>query len=175
MPINEEKLLNIKAYVEANFVPGEVLETKMCFCTPKKIKNSPFENYGLYDDVDKLKKRVNLNLSNSWQEALFSLIDSKFLDEVEVYKRGGLTKQTFSKIRSNSDYHPDKDTAIRLCIGLKLNIDETLDLLGKAGYTLSPSIERDLVIRFFIENKEYDIYEMDCVFEDMGMKQFLKY
>jgi hypothetical protein len=56
-----------------------------------------------------------------------------------------------------------------------LNLDETLDLLGKAGYTLSKSIERDLVVRYFIEKKEYDIYEIDCVFEDMGLKTFLKY
>lgn len=174
MAISKDKLLNIKAYIEANFIPGEVVDSKMCFIASPKRKAATGQ-YGLYDDVDKLKKRVNSNLSNSWQEALFSIIDSKFLDEVEVYKRGGLTKQTFSKIRSNSDYHPDKDTAIRLCIGLKLNVDETLDLLGKAGYTLSPSIERDLIIRYFIENKEYDIYEMDCVFEEMGMKQFLKY
>ena len=171
MAINADKLLHIKQYIADNFVPGvpegsPKLKQKCAALT---------EQYGLYDDVDKLRKRVNKNISDSWQESLFSIIDSKFLDEVEVYKRGGLTKQTFSKIRSNSEYHPDKDTAIRLCIGLKLNIDEALDLLGKAGYTLSPSIERDLIIRYFIENKEYDIYEMDCVLDELGMKQFLKY
>ena len=171
MAINADKLLHIKQYIADNFVPGAPEGSPRL----KQKCAAPTGQYGLYDDVDKLRKRVNKNISDSWQEALFSIIDSKLLDEVEVYKRGGLTKQTFSKIRSNSEYHPDKDTAIRLCIGLKLNLDEALDLLGKAGYTLSPSIERDLIIRYFIENKEYDIYEMDCVFEELGMKQFLKY
>lgn len=129
----------------------------------------------MYENVDKLKKRVEINLSSSWQEALFALIDSKGLNDVDVYKNAGLTKQTFSKIRSNSEYHPDKDTAIRLCVGLQLNLDETLDLLGKAGYTLSLSIKRDLVVRYYIENHIYDIYEIDCVLEELKLKQFLKY
>lgn len=171
MAISNEKLLEIKKYIEQNYEPQSFEAPRLS----KRMASDISASYGLYDDVNALKHRVAKNLDDTWQQALFDIIDQKFLDEVEVYKRGGITKQTFSKIRSDADYHPDKDTAIRLCIGLKLNLDETLDLLGKAGYTLSKSIERDLVVRYFIEKKEYDIYEIDCVFEDMGLKTFLKY
>ena len=109
------------------------------------------------------------------EQSLFDIISEKKLDEVEVYKNACLTKQTFSKIRNDSDYHPDKDTAIRVCFGLKLELDDALDLLSKAGYTLSKSLERDLVIRYFFENEIYDIYEIDIIFEELNMKQFLKY
>ena len=175
MVIDKKKLAEIKNYIKQNYVEPErfILGDMASSSTSKSDSFS--KSYSLYDDVSALKKRVKSNINDSWQEALFHIIDTKFLDEVEVYKRGGLTKQTFSKIRSNSDYHPDKDTAIRLCIGLRLNLDETLDLLGKAGYTLSNSIERDLIVKYFIENKEYDIYSIDSVFEELGFKTFLKY
>ena len=173
MVLDEKKFSEIKEYIKKNYVQEKRTTSDIRYRVTEDSCLS--ENYSLYDDVSKLKRRVESNINDSWQQALFNIIDKKFLDEVEVYKRGGLTKQTFSKIRSNADYHPDKDTAIRLCIGLKLNLDETLDLLSKAGYTLSNSIERDLVIKYFIENKEYDIYTMDNVFEELGFKTFLKY
>ena len=174
MAIDNQLLLNIKSYIEINYVPRRthlLTEGKCCRlgAIPNRCERS------IYDDVDNLRKRVDDNLSNSWQEALFSFIDAKGLNDVDVYKNAEITKQTFSKIRSDSNYHPDKDTAIRLCIGLKLNLDDTLDLIGKAGYTLSASIKRDLVIKYFIENEEYDIGTIDCVLEELKLKQFLKY
>ena len=175
MVLDKNKLADIQNYIKQNYVEPERIIFAERSCGSKPLDNDFSKQYSLYDDVSGLKKRVKSNINDSWQEALFHIIDTKFLDEVEVYKRGGLTKQTFSKIRSNSDYHPDKDTAIRLCIGLRLNLDETLDLLGKAGYTLSNSIERDLIVKYFIENKEYDIYSIDNVFEEFGFKTFLKY
>ena len=126
-------------------------------------------------DPDHIRKKIEKKIDDTWQQSLFDIISEKKLDEVEVYKNACLTKQTFSKIRNDSDYHPDKDTAIRVCLGLKLELDDTLDLLSKAGYTLSKSLERDLVIRYFFENEIYDIYEIDIIFEELNLKQFLKY
>ena len=171
MPIDNDKLLKIKQYIEANYIPG-LKENVRCKKAPGICSS---EAYGLYEDLPNLERRVRDNLDDTWQTALFSIIDHKVLDAVEVYKRACLTKQTFSKIRNDAEYHPDKDTAVRLCIGLKLNLDESLDLLSKAGYTLSKSIERDLVVMYFIENKEYDIIAIDLAFEEFGLKQFLKY
>ena len=116
MILDRKKISEIKEYIEKNYVP-EVFAENIRF---REVEDSCVsEKYSLYDDVSKLKRRVESNINDSWQQALFNIIDKKFLDEVEVYKRGGLTKQTFSKIRSNSDYHPDKDTAIRLYLNDK--------------------------------------------------------
>jgi len=169
MPLSEEKKLSIKKYIEKNYIPN------LCADVPVMKRTIVSEQYGLYEDLPSLKKRVANNLDDTWQSALFDLIDQKMADAVEVYKRAYLTKQTFSKIRNDAEYHPDKDTAVRLCIGLKLNLDETLDLLAKAGYTLSRSLERDLIVMYCIENKEYDIIAIDNAFEEFGLKQFLKY
>ena len=162
--MDKEKLLMIKKYIEDNYIP---YNGPICGC------DSKIDSIGKFD-LEALRKRVNKNISYSWQQSLFDYIDEKGMSEVEVYKRADISKQVFSKIRSNESYHPDKDTAICLCIGLRLNIDETIDLLSKAGYTLSSSIERDLIIRYFIENNEYNMLEINEILYDMNLKTFSK-
>lgn len=88
------------------------------------------------------------------------LIDERNLKDSDVYKKAGIDRKLFSKIR-RTDYQPSKDTALKLCIALNLNTDDTKDLLGKAGYALSQSIERDLIIQYCITNKIFDLMKIN--------------
>jgi len=97
------------------------------------------------------------NLDESFSGMVLRLIDEKGYKDADVYKRAGLDRKLFSKLRSNPDYTPKKATALALCLGLRLSLDEALDLLGKAGYTLSPSSKSDVILRYFLENREYDL------------------
>jgi len=119
-----------------------------------------------------LAKRM-VHMSDTFQEYMFYLIESKGLSNAEVYKRAWVSKKLFSKIKCNPDYHPDKATAMRLCIGCKLNLDETKDLLGRAGYALSPSDKRDIIISFFIDKQIYSMVDIDIVLEEYGLPCFL--
>ena len=74
----------------------------------------------------------------------------------------------------NSEYHPDKATAMRLCVGAKLNLDETKDLLARAGYALSPCDKRDIIFSFLIEKEVYDMIEIDIVLEEQGLPYFIE-
>ena len=102
------------------------------------------------------------------------LIQIKNRSNAEVYKRAIVTKQLFSKIKLNLNYHPDKATAMRLCVGARLNLDETRDLLARAGYALSPCDKRDIIFSFFIEHHIFDMIEIDIALEEHGLPCFIE-
>lgn len=107
-----------------------------------------------------LSEVVN-NLGETFSEMVLRLIDEKGKKDSEVYKKANIDRKHFSKIRSNPNYNPKKSTAIALAIGLELSLDETVDLLAKAGYSLSPSSKFDVIIRYFIEQGEYDLFTIN--------------
>ena len=91
------------------------------------------------------------------------------MKNADVYKRAIVDKKVFSKIKNDINYHPQKQTALCLCVGAKLNLDESKDLLARAGYALSPCDKTDIIFSYFIENEIYDIIELDIQLEEHGL------
>jgi len=127
----------------------------------------------LEENESALEERMK-HMSDTFQEYLMYLISAKKLTNAEVYKKAIVTKQLFSKIKLNPDYHPDKATAMRLCVGARLNLDETKDLLARAGYALSPCDKRDIIFSFFIEHEVFDMIEIDIALEEHGLPCFIE-
>ena len=96
-------------------------------------------------------------------ETLLKLIDRTGKKDSEIYKKALLSKQHFSKIRNNPNYKPTKPTAIALALALELDLEATKDLIGRAGYALTNSSKFDLIIQYHIENKKFNVLEINCV------------
>lgn len=119
--------------------------------------------------ASKLEERMK-HMSDTFSDYLLYLIESKGMSNADVYKRAIVDKKVFSKIKNNPDYHPQKITAMCLCVGARLNLDETKDLLARAGYALSPCDKTDVIFSYFIEHQIYDMIELDIQLEEHGQK-----
>nr|MCR5655527.1 RNase III inhibitor [Lachnospiraceae bacterium] len=116
----------------------------------------------------KLEERMS-HLTDTFSEYLLYLIKEKNMENATVYKKALVDKKVFSKIKNNVDYHPQKITALCLCVGAELNMDQTRDLLARAGYALSPCDKTDIIFAYFIENEIYDMIELDIQLEEHGL------
>ena len=136
---------------DASYKEYEKSDIMLCETLPKM--SAPEED---------LSERL-LHMDKTFQEHLFWLIDHRGMTDPEVYKKANIDRKHFSKIRSDINYSPSKKTALALAIALELNTDETMDLLGRAGLALSPSIKFDKIISYCIEHGNYDIYEINNI------------
>ena len=101
------------------------------------------------------------NLDASFSETLLALIDERGMTDAEVYHRANLSRQLFSKIRSNRAYRPTKPTAVALAVALELDPRQTQDLLSRAGLALSRSSKFDVIVRFFLERGVHDVFRIN--------------
>ena len=95
-------------------------------------------------------------MDESFSASLLKLIDTKGMKDSECYRKAGIDRRHFSKMRSDN-YHPSKSTVLALCIALSLSKSEASALLEKAGYALSRSSLQDQIVEFFLINKKWDI------------------
>ena len=142
--------LEVQAYIDEHF--GDEIV--------RSWEPSGFLYQSFYTDSD---------LEPTFSQTLFKLIKEKGISETDCYKNANVDRRLFSKIRSNKNYQPRKNTVFALIIGLKLNLDEAKKLLDSAGYSISHSIKQDLIMEYVIKKQIFDIlqvneilYSFDC-------------
>jgi len=147
--ITDNNLIKLKNFIDKHLINSLILcESKMNYSNSK-------ENF-----ID-IETFINDNKKPSFKKILFNFIDEKELDDSVVYKKAMITRKHFSKIRCNDNYHPNKKTVIQFALALELNEENCNFLLESASYSLSSNNEFDLIIKFCIQNKIYDLIDVN--------------
>lgn len=127
-------------------------------------------NYSVADNYNEMLKMLEQNVNQTFVDRMLYYINLKGVRDSEVYKAAQVDKRLFSKIVSNNEYKPSKDTAIALAMALELSLDEANDLLSRAGYTFSHSNKRDIIIEFFFREKVYNLIDVNEVLYSLNQK-----
>ena len=171
-PSDEEKICNIREDSKERKSIFKKCESIECIgALPKMEASEALSLDETYVKDMSLDDYINnhLNEYSNFQKLLFKLIDDRGLKDSEVYNKVNMSRKTFSKIR-NENYHPSKETVILLGLSLELTLDEMIELLDSASYTLARNNAYDLIIRYAFHSEIYDVFEVNEMLEEYNEK-----
>ena len=160
----EEKDLQENCEIEES-IPKEFDVSTM---RKTKIKKGLSSTMAVNRNIDNLMNQ----LEETFSQRLLRMIDERGMTDSEAYTKAYVDRRHFSKIRKDVNYVPNKKTVLAFTIALELSLDEAKDLLASAGFALSRSSKTDIIVAYFLQNKIYDMFEINDVLDAYGQPVF---
>lgn len=111
-------------------------------------------------------------MEETFSQRLLRMISERGMTDSEAYTKAYVDRRHFSKIRNDEFYSPNKKTVLAFSIALELTLDEAKDLLACAGFALSRSSKVDIIVAYFLQNKIYDMFEINEILDAYGQPIF---
>lgn len=159
-PIRERRFLR-RLFEECRAVPDDEEDFEEEIRIPEFLSRKPTSAAGGAKPIS-LKEMLEQE-EMTFSEALLDWLIRKDLKDSDVYKKANIDRKLFSKIRNNPDYKPKKNTAIAFALAMELDLEETKEFIGRAGYALTHSSKYDIIIEYFIRQKNYNVFEINEV------------
>lgn len=165
----EEKDLQETQIKESSPVEGyDPEEFDVSTMKKTKIKKGMSSTMSVNRNIDNLMEQ----LEETFSQRLLRMIDERGMTDSEAYSKAYVDRRHFSKIRKDVNYVPNKKTVLAFTIALELSLDEAKDLLASAGFALSRSSKTDIIVAYFLQNKIYDMFEINDVLDAYGQPVF---
>ena len=114
----------------------------------------------ILDDIDR---------QETFSDAVIRLARERNLSGPQVYRNAGIAANHYSKIISDRNYQPKKDTVLALAIAFNLSADEAESFLSRAGYSFNPSAKVDGVVLNLMKAGIYDRKIIDNVMMELEL------
>lgn len=170
--LSEKLFKSVSSYIDENYIRSKTLDeygTESVYgsrLVTRRIREQECSDMSVgaaipidSDDWGQLLKDLDAGFS----ETLLQLIDRTGKKDSEIYKKANVDRKLFSKIRNNMDYRPSKTTALAFAFALELDVDETKDFISRAGFALSHSSKFDVIVEYFLVNRNYNVFELNEV------------
>ncbi len=161
--LSEKLFISVKSFIDEIYVCEKTQDE---YANERRRNLPPMQcvaNNIAMSEIEDSWDNMFLEMDAGFSETLLKLIDRTGKKDSEIYKKANVDRKLFSKIRNNKKYQPSKTTALAFAFALELDIDETKDFIARAGYALSHSNKFDIIVEYFLEHENYDIFELNEV------------